>query len=368
MNHKKRRIFALLQVAVALLISLISFTGTAQTVTLPRLSPQASVTQTIGISIVTIKYSRPSVKQRKIWGEVVPFGLNVQTAMGPGNPSPWRAGADENTTISFSHDTKVEGINVPAGTYGLFFIINEDNSGEVILSKNQNSWGSFFYNPAEDQLRAKIKIRDNAFTELLTYDFINITKNNGEIVLNWEKKQFPVKISYAVNEIVMANAKEELKGAAGFGIAGYISAAYYALQNNINTEQGLIWINKALEHEPTNYEAIWVKSRYLFRDGKSEEAEKMIKESMEKASENDISSFGNLLLGLSITDRSIKIFLIYTERYPKSANAWYYLGEGYFKKGDKENAIKSYKKSLTLSPANDTKVNATKKLKELGAL
>jgi hypothetical protein len=89
----------------------------AQTITTPRnASPAASVSQTIGISTVTVNYSRPSVKGRKIWGELVPYGWNVEP-FGNGVKSPWRAGANENTTITFSHDAKVEGKNVPAGTY-----------------------------------------------------------------------------------------------------------------------------------------------------------------------------------------------------------------------------------------------------------
>jgi len=112
-------------------------------------------------------------------------------------------------------------------------VLNKDNTGEVILSKDYRSWGSFWYNPAQDQLRAPIKVRDVAHTELLTYDFINIDKNSAELILSWERKQFPVTITFAVDELVMANAKEELKGPVGFGWQGYASAANYALQNNI---------------------------------------------------------------------------------------------------------------------------------------
>src|SRR6185369_8620233 len=148
--------------------------GFSQQVSSPRTpSPGAEVSQTIGISKVTVKYSRPSVKNRKVWGELVPYGWNVQ-AFGAGNSAPWRAGANENTTITFSHNAKLEGNSVPAGTYGLFFVINQDNSGEVVLSKNSRSWGSFFYDKSEDQVRAKIQVRDvSNFSELLTYDFIN---------------------------------------------------------------------------------------------------------------------------------------------------------------------------------------------------
>lgn len=126
-----------------LLITLFCLTAVAQPVTLPRTpSPAAMVSQNIGISTVTVKYSRPAVKGREVWGKLVPYGWNVQ-GFGTGNSAPWRAGANENTTIKFSHDAKVEGKAVPAGEYGLFYVINKDNTGEVILSKDNRSWGSF---------------------------------------------------------------------------------------------------------------------------------------------------------------------------------------------------------------------------------
>ena len=143
-----------------LLTVVISGSSNSQGITTPRTpSPAAVVTQTIGISTVTVNYSRPGVKGRQVWGNLVPYGWNAQ-GFGSGVEAPWRAGANENTTIKFSHDAKVEGQVVPAGVYGLFYVINKDNTGEVILSKDSRSWGSFWYNAKQDQLRAKIQLRD----------------------------------------------------------------------------------------------------------------------------------------------------------------------------------------------------------------
>ena len=175
---------------LVLLIAFATMTAQAQ-VTTPRTpSPAAMVSQTIGISTVTVNYSRPSVKGREIWGALVPYGWNVQQ-FGAGNQAPWRAGANENTIIKFSQPSTVEGHKVAAGSYGLFVVINKDNTGEIILSKDSRSWGSFWYNSNQDELRAKIQLRTIPQTELLTYDFNNITKTSAELVLNWEKKQFP---------------------------------------------------------------------------------------------------------------------------------------------------------------------------------
>jgi tetratricopeptide (TPR) repeat protein len=121
----------------------------------------------------------------------------------------------------------------------------------------------------------------------------------------------------------MANAKSELKGQLGFTTSGYISAASYSYQNNIDRAQGIRWIDKALEAEPSNYQAVWIKARFLIRDGKAGKAEMLIKSALEKSSETELERFGNMLLNPDITDRAIKVFLLNSERYPKSAISWY---------------------------------------------
>jgi tetratricopeptide (TPR) repeat protein len=352
--------------ATALLL-LAGLASRTQAVTTPRTpSPAASVSQTIGISTVTVNYSRPSVKGREIWGKLVPYGWNAQ-GFGNGNPAPWRAGANENTTITFSHNAKVEGKPVPAGEYGLFFVINADNTGELILSKDYKSWGSFFYEPEHDQLRAKIQLRENPFTEMLTYDFINSTKNSSELVLNWEKKQFPVKIEFAVDEIVMANAKEELKGATGFNAQGFLSAANYALQNRTDLEQALKWADQAITMNKT-FAALNTKSTILIALNRNEEAEALMKDAMANANEAELNQYGYQLLGAGQTDKAIDVFVLNTKRFPKSANCFDSLGEAYVTKGDKKNAIANFKKSLSMNPAPNVKANSEKFLKDMGAL
>ncbi len=339
----------------------------AQPVTTPRTpSPAATVIQTIGISTVAVDYSRPKVNGRQVWGTLVPYGWNVQ-AFGTGNSAPWRAGANENTVITFSHPAKIEGQTVPAGSYGLFFVINQDNSGEVILSKDYRSWGSFFYDQKQDQLRAKIQLRDIANTESLTYDFTNMTKTGAELVLNWEKKQFPVKIEFAVDEIVMANADAELKGPVGFAAQGFVSAANYALQNNVNTEQALKWIDQAIAQN-RNFPALNIKSDLLRKAGKTAEADKLLTEAIAGATEAELNVYGYQLMGQGQNDKAIEVLAKVTQRFPKSANAWDSLGEAYATKGDKDNAIKNFKKALSLNPPANVRVNSEKFLKQYGVM
>ena len=339
----------------------------AQGITAPRVpSPAATVSQTVGISTITVNYSRPSVKGRQIWGALVPYGWNAQ-GFGTGNKAPWRAGANENSVIRFSHTATVEGQLVPAGSYGLFFVINNDNSGEVVLSKDYRSWGSFFYEPKQDLLHAKIQLREIPETEMLTYDFMNITKNTAELVLNWEKKQFPVKIAFAVDDIVMANASEELKSTTGFSWMGYSSAANYALQNKVNYDQALEWIDKAIAMN-RNFTTLSTKSGLLQAIGKTSEADKTMNDALVLATEIEINQYAYQLLADKQQEKAIQMFILNTRRFPQSANAWDSLGEGYALGGDKKNAISCFRKSLTLNPPDNVRANSEKYLKQLGAM
>lgn len=336
-------------------------------VTLPRTpSPAATVTQTIGISTVSVNYSRPKVNGREVWGKLVPYGWNVD-GFGLRNSAPWRAGANENTVLTLSHPAKIQGQLVPAGSYGLFFVINQDNSGEVVLSKEYLSWGSFNYEAKADQMKAKIQLRDIPHTETLTYDFINLAKNGGELVLNWEKKQFPVKIEFAVDDIVMANAADELKGSKGFTPQGRISAANYALVNKVNQEQAIGWIDQVLATNKT-FQAMNIKSGLLKQSGKTAEADKLMVDAMTIATEVELNAYGYQLIAEGSQDKAIEVLTLNTQRFPKSANAWDSLGEAYALKGDKPNAIKNFKKSLSMNPPENVKLNSEKYLRQLGAI
>lgn len=353
---------------VALLFAAFGMQALAQNITTPRTpSPAATVSQTIGISVITVKYSRPSVKGRQVWGSLVPYGWNVQQ-FGTSNLAPWRAGANENTVISFSHNAKVEGQPVPAGDYGLFFVINQDNSGEVILSKDSHSWGNFFYDPQRDLMRAKIQVHDVATsTEVLTYDFTTTSKNETELLLSWEKKQFPVKIEFAVDDIVMANAEQELKGALGFNWQAYNSAANYALQNNVHNDEALVWIDKAIAQNKS-FATMSTKAGLLRQGGKVAEADKIIADAMGIANENELNIYGYQLINQGQIDKAIEILKLNTQKHPESANAWDSLGEAYVTKGDKQNAIANFKKSLSLNPPANVRANSEKFLKQLGAM
>jgi tetratricopeptide (TPR) repeat protein len=351
--------------ASVLSIALLSLTARSQGVTTPRPSPAATATQTIGISSVSVNYSRPSIKGRQVWGGLVPYGLNAP-GVGSGNPAPWRAGANENTILQLSDDAIIEGHPVRAGSYGLFFVVNKDNTAELVLSKDYHSWGNFWYDPAHDEMRAKIQLRPTAMTELLTYDFGNITKNSGELLLNWEKIQFPVKIEFATDNIVLAKAEEVLQGPTFFNPQPWTAAASYCLQNKVSPDKGLVWINQAIAIQK-NFNTLSIKAGLLRQTSKADSADKLMEEAITLGNENDINTYGYTLLAAGQTDKAIDVLVVNTKRYPKDANCFDSLGEAYATKGDKKNAIINFKKSLSMNPTAATKANSEKFLAQLGA-
>jgi tetratricopeptide (TPR) repeat protein len=165
----------------------------------------------------------------------------------------------------------------------------------------------------------------------------------------------------------MANAAEELKGPIGFTWQGYASAANYALQNEVGYDQALGWIDQAIAQN-RNFTTLHIKADLLKKTNHDAEADALMKEALAMATENELNTYGYQLLNQGQHDKAIEIFILNTQRFPKSANVWDSLGEGYATKGDKKNAIANFKKSLSLNPPENVRANSEKFLKQLGAL
>ncbi|HEX9654660.1 MAG TPA: DUF2911 domain-containing protein [bacterium] len=162
-----------------------------------RLSLKASATQRLGVDTdITIDYSRPGVKGRKIWGEVVPYGMAPGNQYSKDKPYPWRAGANENTTIEFSKDVLIEGKKLAAGKYGIHMIPSE-KEWTIIFSSNNSAWGSFSYNQEEDALRVMVTPGAVPHQEWLVYGFEDLTGTSATAYLHWEKLKVPFKIALA---------------------------------------------------------------------------------------------------------------------------------------------------------------------------
>jgi hypothetical protein len=160
-----------------------------------RASLKASVSQTLGVdTVITIEYSRPGVKGRTIWGDLVPYGMAPGNKYSKDQPYPWRAGANENTTIEFNKDILIEGNRLPAGKYGIHMIPSE-NDWVIIFSKNSEAWGSFSYNQDEDALRVTVTPVAAPHQEWLRYGFDDLAGTSATAFLHWEELKVPFKIS-----------------------------------------------------------------------------------------------------------------------------------------------------------------------------
>jgi tetratricopeptide (TPR) repeat protein len=334
----------------------------------PRGSQKATVKQTVGITTIAITYSRPSVKEREIWGKLVPYGMN-NLGFGTAKESPWRAGANENTIIQFSDDVTVEGQPLKAGKYGLHMVIKENGDADIIFSSNYAAWGSFFYNPEEDILKVTVKTKEVSHKELLSFEFIDVQPTYATAALIWEKKEIPFKIEVGVTDIVLADIRKKMQGQAGFNRANWEQAANFALNNGGDLNEALQWIDAAINGQffsKKTFNNQFIKSQILAKQGKKEESLNLLEQLISIANVGQLNTLGYQFLTNNKTDKAIEIFKLNVKKNPKNANAYDSLGDGYRTKGDKKNAIKNYKKSLTLNPSPALKANSIKMLKGLG--
>ncbi len=230
----------------------------AQNFDIPRPSPKASVSQHIGVTAVIVEYGRPGVKDRKIFGDVIPFG------------KVWRTGANEATTISFPHNIHIEGQEIAAGKYGLFTIPNKD-SWTVILNKEWNQWGAYHYHPEEDVLRLEIVPESHDFTELFTISFSDVTKNKALLNLQWENTMISMKIETDTYTNTLAEINKVTKDLSANWYV-YSAAAQYHFYELKNTAKAIKLINVAIALEAPNPSPWMLKSQILAHEKKYDEA------------------------------------------------------------------------------------------------
>jgi len=351
---------------LVLLITCLSYLASSNSayaqLDLPAGSQKASVTQKVGLTYITIKYSRPSVKEREIWGKLVPYGMN-NLGFGTAKESPWRAGANENTIIKFSDDVTIEGKPLKAGKYGLHMVINENGDADIIFSNNSSAWGSFFYNPEEDALKVTVKSQKTNPTELLTYQFVNVDKTSTTAALLWEEKMIPFKIDVNVSEIVLAKIRKDLQGQKGFSDVSWNQAANYALNNDGDLNEALKWSNEAISGAfigKKNYANLQTKATILTKMGKNDEANKVMDEAITLGTVFQIHAYGRQLITQGKKERAMEVFKTNAKMHPNTWPVNYGLGRGYSALGDYKKAIKSMEKAMTLAPqqANKDRVQA----------
>lgn len=356
---KKNNIPAVL--AVGLLMTM-SPNLVAQLTTAPSGgNKKATVGEQVGLTKVVINYDRPGVKKRegKIWGELIPVGYTDQ-GFGNTKQAPWRAGANENTTIEFSTDVKVEGQPLPAGKYG-FFIAYDPNESTVIFSKNSTSWGSYYYDPAEDALRVKVKPKAlDKSVEWLKYEFVDQTNNSAVVSLQWEKLSIPFKVEVDLNATQLEMIRRELRTDKGFTWQAWDQAAQWALQNNVNLEQAMQWADSATSRTFGGnfvFQPQSTKAMLLEKAGKTAEAEAVLKKALPYANMFELHQYARRLLGQKKNKEALEIFKMNHDKNPGQFTTLMGLVRGYSANGDYKTALKYAQQALPLAPDSNNKNN-----------
>jgi hypothetical protein len=319
----------------------------------PWASPASTVSQVIGLTDVTVTFGRPAVKGRAIWGGLVPY------------EEVWRAGANENTTIRFANDVKVEGQPLAAGTYGLHTIPHKDK-WTIIFSHNSTSWGSFTYDQKEDALRVEVTPVASPMHEWLTYEFDDLATDHATLMLCWEKLAVPIRIAVDTTAVVLDNARNVyLRGIPGFSPDGWNNAATYCLMNKVNLDEGLTWAQRSVAMGPS-FKNLWTEGSLLEALGKKDEAKPIKDKALTLAGEMDLNNLGYQYLQSGRVDEALAIFRRNVESHPDSWNTYDSLAEACAAKGDKKTAIEMYGKALTMAPDATQKTRIQAALASLG--
>ena len=316
---------------------------------------KAFVGEGVGLTDITIHYDRPAVKGRegKIWGQLVHKGF-IDQGFGNSKAAPWRAGANENTTIDFSNDVTIEGQPLKKGKYG-FFIAYDSIESTLIFSNNSTSWGSYYYNDKEDALRVKVKpVKINNSVEWLRYEFINQTENAATIALVWEKLMIPFKLETNYIKDQMASFQNELRSQRGFYWLPWDQAAQWALQHNANLEQALQWADSASGPAfggSNLFQPKATKAQILQKLGRTEEADAIMKAALPLANMQEIHGYGRSLLAQKKLKEALEVFQMNHTKNPNQFTTLVGLTRGYSANADYKNALKYAELALPMAPA-----------------
>lgn len=248
---------ALFVAALVLVASMLVAAPASAQLKLPRVSQHSVVTQTIGLTDVTITYSRPGVKGRAIWGDLVPYD------------KVWRTGANEATTIVFSRDVTIEGKPLPAGTYSLHTIPGK-SAWTVIFNKKADQWGSYEYSEADDALRVQVTPSAGANVEWMEFSFPDVKNDSARAELAWEKVRVGFNIGADTTNQAMADIRKALSGEVKEWNVPY-SAASFAFNNNMVTPEAMSWIDQSIGMKETFWN-LRLKAQMLDKSGKKKDA------------------------------------------------------------------------------------------------
>jgi len=330
---------------------------------------RAVVTQYLGMVSVTIDYNAPDVtspagedRTGKIWGQLVPWGIAPNPfypGFGTAENMPWRAGANQNTTITFSHDVEIEGQPLAAGTYALFMAPGE-TEWTIIFNKNSSAWGSFFYEPSLDSLQVQVQpAKADFFREWLTYEFDDRQLDTAQAVLHWENLRVPFRISVPNQvELYHDTMAMELTGAAGFNFQNWIQASQWAAQQDAYHEDAIRWADAAIAAN-TTFGTISNKAQILNQIGRSEEAMEIFDQAMEHPTANAVAVH-MAARGLQAQGQLDDANVLFRKNYEMHPGEWpvdFGMARVYAQEGNFEKALEHAAISLERAPDGPQKQN-----------
>jgi hypothetical protein len=334
-------------------------------------NPKAMVSEQVGITSITLNYSRPDVNKRegKVFGDgnLVTYGFSTTNFITAKNTSPWRAGANEATTITFEHDVKVEGKDIKAGTYALFMAMGAENV-TLIFSRQTEAWGSFYYKEEDDVLRVNVKpVALDKSIEYLKYEFTEHKEKYCVIAMQWEKISIPFKIEVDVDNIVLARLREQVTSQKGFNSNNMLQAAQWCLNKNINLEEALQWSIRAITGFQGQKSFITLRNLANAYDklNKTQQADSTMDEALTIATANQYTAYGRQLITQKRLDRAMQVFKASEKRYGDMYGVNNGLMSGYSAKADFKNAIKYAEKALAQAPNEAAKKQIEEFIKKL---
>ncbi len=324
-------------------------------------STKAIVAEKIGLTDVTINYGRPALRGREghIWGELVHKGFEDDATFGKARKIPWRAGANESTTIEFSTDVTIEGKKLAAGKYG-FFVVYDPTECTIIFNKNTGGWGSYFYDKEDDVLRVNVKPKaQNYLTERLTYTFSDQTDSSAVVSLVWEKLSIPFTVSTELQKLQLASIAKEMNSTKSFDPQSYVTAASYYLANDVNMDLALKYINAAARSNPSFY-VLSTKSSILEKMGKTGAADSTMNEALAKANVSQVHAYGRQLLAAKQPQKALEVFKTNYKKNPDTYTTNMGMARGFSAVGDYKQALKYANKALPQAPDAMNKTSVEK--------
>lgn len=326
----------------------------AQITFVPDGNKKASVSEFIGISEVKINYSRPAVNGRegKIWGQLVHYGF-ADLNYGTSKAAPWRAGANENTTIEFSTDVLIEDQVLVKGKYAFFIAMGEEKA-TLVFSKFDNAWGSFYYKEELDALRVEVPVlKLEESIERLKYEFDNQTENSAVISLQWEKVQIPFKVTVDLQKTQIETFRREFDSGIFYRFwQNMHMAADYCLKNNINLEEGLSWADRSINtyFGEANFKTLSTYAGLLEKLNRRKEADSIMKKAFPMGTSQDLVTYGVGLNHMERHEEALDIFKNNYDKNPDEVDAHLGMVSGYYHLGNTKKALQfceSAKKKTT---------------------